>query len=122
MTNETSAQRYRWTELEVDRPMEKLSRRRVIGEHVMLAEVHLEKGFRLATHQHPNEQIAVVQAGRLRFVIAEGRPDERELVVGAGEVLHLPPDVPHGAVALEDSVVLDVFSPVSETTGIDARS
>jgi quercetin dioxygenase-like cupin family protein len=43
----------------------------------------------------------------------------RELVVGPGEVLHLPSGAPHSAYAEEETLVLDLFSPPSEKTGID---
>ena len=42
-------------------------------------------------------------------------------MIHAGEVLHLPSNVPHSAFALEDSTVIDVFSPISEKTGLDER-
>ena len=45
-----------------------------------------------------------------------------EFFVGPGEVLHLPSNCPHSAEALEETVVLDIFSPPSERTGIDPRA
>lgn len=86
----------------------------------MISEVRLEKGCMVPTHAHFNEQFAYVMRGRLRFGIgAEGSPQRHEIDVGAGEVLHLPANVPHSAEALEETVVLDIFSPPSERTGID---
>ena len=97
-----------------------LQRRRVIGERVMLSQVTLDKGCLVPSHAHPNEQFACVLSGRLRFQIGGGESSVgEELILVGGEVLHFPPNVPHGAEALEDTVVLDVFSPPSETTGID---
>ena len=115
-----SAARYRWEGLANDSPMALLERRRIIGKRVMLSHVTLKKGCVVPSHAHPNEQFACVLSGRLRFEIGcgEGSPRE-ELVLVGGEVLHFPPNVPHGAEALEDTIVLDVFSPPSETTGID---
>jgi quercetin dioxygenase-like cupin family protein len=60
-------------------------------------------------HDHPNEQVANVVSGRLRFVVGD-----EEVVVAAGESISLPGGVPHEVEALEDSLVLDVFSPVRE--------
>ena len=112
---------YRWDDLPVDHPMPTLSRRRVIGECMMISEVILEKGCVVATHAHENEQIACVISGRLRFSVGEeGSKDRREIVMTGGEVLHLPSNVPHAAEALEETVVWDLFSPTSEGTGIDA--
>ncbi len=108
----------RWTDLRADSPMEKLERRRIIGEHAMISHISLAAGFTLASHAHANEQFCVVLSGSLRFTLDEPA-GPRTLTVGAGEVLHLPPNLPHAAEALEDSVVLDIFSPSSEKTGID---
>lgn len=100
--------------------MELLSRQRIVGEKAMISRVTLEKGCFVPSHAHENEQFACVLSGRLRFGL--GAPDtagHREVEVGAGEVIHLPSHLPHSARALEATVVLDVFSPPSATTGID---
>jgi quercetin dioxygenase-like cupin family protein len=103
-----------------DSPMELLSRRRVMGEQAMISHVTLAKGCSVPSHSHRNEQFCCVLSGRLRFGIGwEKTEGYREVDVGAGEVLHLPADVPHSAVALEETVVLDIFSPPSATTGVD---
>jgi quercetin dioxygenase-like cupin family protein len=94
-----------------------LERRRVVGTHCMISHVTLKKGCAVPVHSHANEQMVCVLSGVMRFTLGGGR----EEVVRAGGVLHLPPHAPHGVVADEDSVVIDVFSPVSETTGIDRR-
>jgi quercetin dioxygenase-like cupin family protein len=57
---------------------------------------------------------------RFRFG-PDSAADRRELVISGGDVLHLPSNLPHEATALERSIVLDVFSPPSATTGIDRR-
>jgi quercetin dioxygenase-like cupin family protein len=113
---------YRWDELAVDRPMALLERRRVIGERAMISHVTLRKGCIVPTHSHENEQFACIVSGCVRFGIgAEGSPERHEVTVRAGGVLHLPANVPHSAEAIEETVVLDVFSPPSEKTGIDRR-
>lgn len=112
---------HRWSELEADHPVALCERRRVMGEHCMISHVTLRRGFVVSMHQHVSEQFAVIVSGRMRFTLP--RPDgSRDVVVlGPGEVLHLPPDVPHEGEALEDSIVLDIFSPPSERTGVDAQ-
>lgn len=103
-----------------DRPMALLSRQRVIGQHVMISRVVLEKGCDVPLHAHANEQMAFIVSGRLRFVLgADGSPDRRVVTVTDGQVLHLPSNLPHAAFAEERTVVLDIFSPPSATTGID---
>ncbi|MFM9996293.1 MAG: cupin domain-containing protein [Phycisphaerales bacterium] len=112
----------RWSDLPVDRPMPLLERRRVIGDKAMISHITLRRGFIVPTHQHENEQFSAVLSGRLRFGLgADGTPQRREVTVGPGEVIHLPSNLPHSAEALEDTVVLDIFSPPSATTGIDRR-
>jgi len=116
----TAAVRYRWSELPKDQPMALLERRRVIGERAMISQVQLKKGCFVPTHAHINEQFACIMSGRLHFIIGPADDKSRvELTVAAGEVLHLPSNVPHSAEALEDTVVLDIFSPPSDKTGID---
>ena len=120
MPTETSAGVYRWSDLAMDHPLPLLSRRRVIGEQAMISEISLDAGCDVPTHAHDNEQFACVISGEMRFGLgAEGSPDRTEVILGAGEVLHLPANVPHSAYAIKDSIVLDVFAPPSEKTGID---
>ena len=119
---EATASVIRWRDLPQDHPMPLIDRRRIIGRHLMVSEVHLHKGFKVPTHHHANEQFAWVTTGSVRFGFgAEGSAERREVTLTAGEVLVLGPDVPHSAEALEDSVVIDMFSPPSEKTGVDAH-
>ena len=86
----------------------------------MLAHVYLEKGFVVPRHMHENEQITYVLEGALKFWI--GEDEGHEVVVSAGEVLHIPSNVCHKAEALEDTLDVDVFSPPREDwlAGTDA--
>ncbi len=86
-----------------------LRRRLVTGERIMLAHVYLDRGCVVPKHAHENEQLTYILEGALRFWL--GEEGERELVVRAGEVLHIPSGVPHKAEALEDTLDVDVFSP-----------
>jgi quercetin dioxygenase-like cupin family protein len=96
-----------------DEPAEQLSpaigRRMLHTETMTVAWITLAKGALVPRHSHPNEQIVNVLEGRLRFVLDDG-----ELVATAGETVPLGADVPHEVEALEDSLVLDIFSPVRE--------
>ena len=104
------ATRIRWDDMPRERLNDKLERRYVNGEHVTLAQFHLAKGCLVPTHAHPNEQISHVLSGWLRFRTG---PEGKDVVdVRGGEVLMIPPGLPHSAEALEDSVVADAFSPV----------
>jgi quercetin dioxygenase-like cupin family protein len=115
-----TATRHTWSDLPQDHPMPKIARRRIIGDRMMVSEVKLTKGFDLASHAHENEQFVVMLTGRCTFGIGEpGSKDFREVELRTGEVLVLPGTVPHSCKALEDSHILDLFSPVSATTGVD---
>ena len=119
----SEAKKFCWNDLSVDKPMPLLERKRIIGEEMMISQVILRKGCHVPTHAHENEQFACIVSGALKFGLgAEGSPQRKEVVVSAGEVLHLPSMVPHSADALEDTLVLDLFSPPSERTGIDRDS
>ena len=114
------ATHYRLAEMPQDEPMPLARRRLIRGEQAMLAEIFVDKGCDTPIHAHENEQFAVLLSGRLRLTVADGAGGAtRDVVLEAGDVLHLPGNVPHGATALEDCRILDIFSPPSETTGID---
>jgi quercetin dioxygenase-like cupin family protein len=81
-------------------------RRFVNGEQMTLARVAFTRGSVTPPHRHENEQFSVVLSGIMEFTI-EGKP----VVVRAGEMVHLGANEFHGARALEDSVLLDIFSP-----------
>jgi quercetin dioxygenase-like cupin family protein len=100
---------YRWEDMPKERVNPAFDRRLVTGERIMLAHVYLKKGCIVPRHQHENEQITYVVEGALHFWI--GEDESEEIVVGAGEVLHLPSGVWHKAKALEDTLDVDVFSP-----------
>ena len=109
----------KWSDLESDRPMPMIARRRVIGEQAMISDVTLDKGCVVAMHAHPQEQFACVLSGRIRFTIETASGTEHH-TLGPDEVMILPAGVPHAAEALERTRILDIFSPPSEKTGIDA--
>lgn len=115
-----NARVHTWSAIQPDHPMERIERRRVIGEHMMISQVRLSAGFDLASHRHDNEQHVVVMSGRCLFGLNEpGSPEYHEIEVCGGQVLELPGNVWHSCRALEDSMIYDVFSPVSEATGVD---
>ena len=80
-----------------------------IGDKMMQVAVWLRKGAKLPEHAHVHEQLATVVSGKLRFIIA-GQPRE----LSAGESVALKSNVPHGVEAMEETVVLDTFSPLRE--------
>jgi quercetin dioxygenase-like cupin family protein len=77
---------------------------------LMLIRHFFEKGWVGAKHSHPHEQLVYVVRGKIRVEIG-GEP---AFAVGAGESFVVKGDVEHQAWALEESEVLDVFTPVRE--------
>ena len=102
------ARRVRWDDLERERVTDTIDRRLITGKRTMLAHVYLQQGAVVPTHAHENEQFTYILEGGLRFWLGE---DAEVVDVMAGEVLHIPSNVPHKAEALEDTVDLDVFTP-----------
>jgi quercetin dioxygenase-like cupin family protein len=98
-----------WADLEVEELTPQLKRQLITGKNVMLARVQLRKSVVVPEHSHFHEQMTYVLEGALKFWI-----DHKEIVVKAGEVLCIPPHMPHKAEALEDTLVLDVFNPPRE--------
>ncbi len=81
----------------------------VHGSATHLTEVRFAKGAVVPEHQHPHEQTGYLISGSLRFFGAG-----EDTVVAPGDCWNFASGVPHGAEALEDSVVIEVFSPIRE--------
>jgi quercetin dioxygenase-like cupin family protein len=98
-----------WSTVAIEDLNPLLQRHFVVGQNIMLARVLLKKGCIVPEHSHHNEQVTYILDGALKFWI-----DGKEIVVNAGEVLTIPPHMPHKAEALVDTVDLDVFNPPRE--------
>jgi quercetin dioxygenase-like cupin family protein len=100
---------YRWEDMPKEELKPDLRRRLISTDRMMLAHVYLEKGCIVPQHAHENEQLTYILEGALRFWLGE---DESEVVdVAAGEVLHIPSELPHKAEALETTLDVDIFVP-----------
>ncbi len=98
-----------WDQVPVEPLNPLLSRQMVVGTNIMVARVLMKKGAVVPMHHHHNEQVSYIESGALQFTI-EGK----EVTVRGGECLCIPPNVPHSAVALEDTVDIDYFNPPRE--------
>jgi quercetin dioxygenase-like cupin family protein len=98
-----------WKTMEIEQLNDKLSRQMISGENATVSQLKLKKGAAVPRHSHMNEQYSWIISGALKFVF-----DDREILVGEGEVLVIPANVPHSAVALEDTVDVDIFAPRRE--------
>ena len=95
-----------WHTVELEDLNPLLQRQFVVGYDIMVARVLMKKGCIIPLHSHHNEQFTYILEGALKFWL-----DGKEIVVNAGEVLTIPPHMPHKAEAMEDTVDLDIFNP-----------
>jgi len=107
--NDAQATRYRWEDMPKEALKPDLGRRLISTERMMLAHVYLDKGCIVPKHEHENEQLTYILKGVLRFWLGD---DGSQVVdVSAGDVLHIPSNLPHKAEALEDTLDVDIFCP-----------
>ena len=100
---------FNWENIPKERVTDMISRRLITGDGMMLAHVYLAKDALVPQHSHHNEQLTYILEGALKFWIGADRSEE--VIVRAGEVLHIPSNVPHEALALEDTLDVDIFNP-----------
>lgn len=85
--------------------------RQIMGydDKIMLVHVKFDKGAIGPIHDHYHSQVTYVQSGQFEVTI-----NEEKKVLKGGDCFYIPPHAPHGAVCLEDGVLIDVFSPIRE--------
>src|SRR5215467_6343066 len=98
--------RHLWKDVSKEQFNPLVKRQTIHSEGMTLARFELSKGALVPQHSHSNEQFTTVISGRLKFVFPG-----KDVVVHPGESLHIAPNLPHSAEALEDCVAIDVFSP-----------
>ena len=87
-----------------------IERQMIVGEKIMICRLKFPPLTITTPHDHPHEQMTIVEKGRAKFIVGS---DEK--IVGAGDVLHFPPNLWHGATMLDEEVILiDIFSPIRE--------
>jgi len=108
----TNARHVLWDELPLEPLKGTITRRFVSTDRLMIAQVMLKKGDDVPLHWHENEQITYLLSGAMEFWV--GADEDQNLIVRAGEMLIIPSNVPHRALALEDTLDIDVFNPPRE--------
>ena len=98
-----------WEEIELETVNPQMKRRIVTGDGMTIARVYLADGYIVPMHSHHNEQITQVIAGRMHFVFGEDRA--KEMVLGPGDVVVIPPHLPHEATAIGDVEEIDMWAP-----------
>ena len=100
---------YRWDSVAAEQLTESIERRMIVGSKAMLVRWEFRKGAVAARHSHPHEQIVIMVKGKLRLVVGS-----TEILMESNDIVVIPPDTPHEARAIENTIVIDVFSPPRE--------
>jgi len=98
-----------WKAVEMENLSDKLTRQMISGDNATISQLVLKRGASVPRHSHVNEQYSWIISGKLKFIF-----DDQEMVLGAGEILLIPANTPHAAVAEEDTVDVDIFAPRRE--------
>jgi len=98
---------HKWSNINEEQLTPLLTRQMLSSERQTIAIVRLKKDCIVPEHHHESEQITSIIEGALEFII-----NHRKIVLKKGESMIIPSNVPHAAVALEDTIDLDIFSPV----------
>ena len=100
---------FRWDDVPLEKVSDTLSRKLVTGEHEMVTQIFLKKGCVVPKHSHVSEQVTMCITGSMKFEIAG-----REYVLKPGELILIPSWVEHSAYAFEDTLEMDIFSPIRQ--------
>ena len=104
------AQFLNWENIPFERIAGGIERQMIVGEKLMICRLRFAPFVVTPEHNHPHEQMTIVEKGNVRFFI-EGE----EKIAKQGDVLSFPSNCWHGATMLENEVVLiDIFTPVRE--------
>ena len=99
-----------WHNVPAQRIADGIDRQMIVGERLMMCRLTLQAHVDTPVHAHSHEQMTIVERGRVRFTISG-----QARVASAGDILHFPPNVAHGATMLDEDVVLiDIFTPIRE--------
>lgn len=98
-----------WDDVPLEAVNDKMQRKIVTGERMTVARIWFKDGFLVPQHRHEMEQITQVVSGSMRFRFGEDRADE--VVVGPGEVVVIPSNLPHEALCIGDVEEVDMWSP-----------
>ena len=79
------------------------------SEQMSVAHWEINKGSLLEKHSHPHEQLAFILSGKVLFKTAEG-----DVILETGQGAVFTPEESHEGVILEDSIIVDLFTPVRE--------
>ncbi len=99
----------RWSGIPAEKMNDFVNRQVLHGDSITVARLELRRGASVPVHSHANEQISMIASGALQFVV-----NGAEFVVRTGEMLQISGGIPHSVLALEDSIAIDIFTPLRE--------
>ncbi|HEY8224510.1 MAG TPA: cupin domain-containing protein [Pyrinomonadaceae bacterium] len=103
-------QHLNWSTIPVEQVSDGIERQMLVGNQMMICRFRFRPFLVTPEHDHPHEQMTIVEKGKVRFFI-EGK----ERIASAGDVLHFPSKCWHGATMMDEEVVLiDIFTPLRE--------
>ena len=102
-------ERYNWSAIAEEKMNPLLSRRVIHTEQMTIARLWLGKDAVVPMHNHVNQQVTMLQSGALKFEMGA-----EVFTLKPGDVLVIPPDLPHRVEALEESTATDLFTPARE--------
>lgn len=106
----TAAQHWNWGSVPIESLSEGIERQMIVGEQLMVCRLRFAPNIYTPAHDHPHEQITIIEQGRVRFTIGD-----QERIAHAGDVLHFPSGCWHGATMLDEEVILiDIFTPLRQ--------
>ncbi len=99
-----------WSSVPIEHLEPGVERQMIVGENLMICRLRIAANVVTPVHDHPHEQMTLVERGRVLFTIGD-----QQRIAEAGDVLHFPPGTWHGATMLDEEVILlDIFSPIRE--------
>ncbi|HEY0431487.1 MAG TPA: cupin domain-containing protein [Pyrinomonadaceae bacterium] len=99
-----------WRHIPVEQLESGIERQMIVGDNLMICRLRFAPKVVTPAHDHPHEQMTIVERGRVLFTIGD-----EQRIAEPGDVLHFPSGTWHGATMLDEEVILiDIFSPIRE--------
>ncbi|MBN1302076.1 MAG: cupin domain-containing protein [Melioribacteraceae bacterium] len=86
-------------------------KRKIMGydDEIMMVKVHFDKGGVGVRHKHFHSQTTYIVSGKFEVTMGD-----KKKILNSGDGFYVPPELEHGAVCLEEGLLIDVFSPIRE--------
>jgi len=98
-----------WNEIQIEEVNPSMFRQIISGEKLMIARMKFKDGFLVPLHHHIHEQVTQVISGQIRFWFGVNKEQVMDLF--PGDVVVIPPNLPHEALMIGDVEEIDTWSP-----------